>query len=260
MKRSVVIAVCVLLFLPALISGDDQSAVELVKRMDSIIRGTNSSEGSMTMIIKKKRWRKPRTIKMKFWEVKRAENEPGKSFILITDPVSEAGKGFLKIGNEMWSYFPNVNTTTKIPPSMMLQNWMGSDFTNDDLVRESSIVLDYTHRTLDTETQNGVKLTTIELIPKPDAPVTWGKIVITVREEDAIPTRQEYYNEKGKLVRVMTFEDIKVMSGQKLPTKWTMIPKDKPGDGTVIIVNDMKFDAGIDPQTFTMANLRKGGL
>ena len=259
MKKKAAIVLSFALILPCLLFAGDDTAVDLVERMDTIIRGNDSSVGTMTMTVKKKRWRKARTIEMKFWEIKRKGDKIGKSYILITSPIDEEGKGFLKLGNEMWSYFPDVNATTKIPPSMMLQNWMGSDFTNDDLVRESSIVLDYDHRVLKREQKDGFTLVTIELIPKPEAPVTWGKIIVVVRESDAMPTLQKYYNEKGELVRVMKFEDIREMDGRVLPTKWILLPKDKPGDSTVIIMDDMRFDVKIDPAVFTMANLRKGG-
>lgn len=238
--------------------GDDK-ARDLVTGMDYLLRGVDSSYSRYTMIIEKKRWKKPRTIKMKSWDQRSKEGEAAKAFILITAPVSESGKAFLKIGNDMWSYFPNVNTTTKIPPSMMLQDWMGSDFSNDDLVRESSIINDYTHKILDTRNEGGLTIHTVELIPKPAAPVTWGKIVVEIRESDKIPISQKFYNDKGALVRTMLFQDIKDMGGRIMPTRWIMKPADKPEDSTVLIVDEMTSNQKIDSRIFTLANLRKGG-
>jgi len=262
MKRLFAVYLAAILILPYMVLAlnEEDPAGELVEKMDRLLRGAETSQGGITMIIKKKRWRKPRTIKMKFWEEKAADGEPGKSYILITHPIEEAGKGFLKIGNEMWSYFPDVNTSAKIPPSMMLQSWMGSDFTNDDLVRESSIVHDYEHEIIDTREKDGVRVADIKLTPKPDAPVTWGKIILTLRKQDALPLREEFYNERGELVRVMEFGDIREMGGRTLPTRWTVTPRDKPGDSTTLILEDMRFDVKIDPRVFTMATLRKGGI
>lgn len=259
MRKSMIAVTLFAIFVFVNLNAGGDSAEELITKMDRSLRGTKSNVGSITMIIEKKRWKSPRTIKMKIWELNRTEKEKGKSFILITHPIEENGKAFLKIGNEMWSFFPDVNETTKIPPSMMFQSWMGSDFTNDDLVRESSIVLDYNHKILKTEDKNGLKIVTIELIPKPKAPITWAKIVADVRDIDGIPTKQDFYNSKNQLVRTMLYDDIKKMSGIVLPCKWTLIPQDKPGDKTTLILDDMKFDTDINPQIFTMSNLRKGG-
>lgn len=235
-------------------------ADELIRTMDYIMRGVESSFGTYTMTIEKQRWKKPRTIKMKSWDKRETDKEPAKSFIQITEPVSEAGKAFLKIGNEMWSYFPDVNTITKIPPSMMFQDWMGSDFTNDDLVRESSVINDYTHKIIATRKEGDQLIDVIELIPKPAAPVTWGKVIAEVRDTDGMPFKQEFYNDKGEKVRTMIYQDIRQMGGKTLPTKWIMKPEGKPGDQTTVIIEAMEFNAKIDPKIFTLARLRQGGM
>src|SRR5574341_2176164 len=135
------------------------------------------------------RWQ--RTLSLRAWM-----ERPKRSFIRIMTPAKEAGIGSLRIGAEMWNYLPNVERTIKIPPSMMMQPWMGSDFTNDDLVKESSVVDDYTHRVLAAESVAGAPVYVIEAIPKPEAAVVWGKIVFRVRKSDFIPIAVEYYDER----------------------------------------------------------------
>ena len=151
----------------------------------------------------------------------------------------------------------NIERTIKIPPSMMLQPWMGSDFTNDDLVKQSSAVDDYTHRVLRTEVLNGAASYVIESIPKPDAAVVWGKILYWIRQADTIPLKQYYYNERNELVRVLTFSDVGPMGGRTIPTKWEMRPVNDPGHATVIVVKAARYDQPIDDERFTQRNLQK---
>ena len=75
------------------------------------------------------------------------------------------------------NYLPSVERVIKIPPSMMLQPWKGSDFTNDDLVKESSILDDYTHKVVGATAVNGQDAYQVEATPKPDAPVVWGRVL-----------------------------------------------------------------------------------
>jgi len=157
----------------------------------------------------------------------------------------------------MWNYLPNIERTIKMPPSMMLQPWMGSDFTNDDLVKQSSAVDDYTQRILRTETAEGAVAYVVEALPKPDAAVVWGRILYWVRKADFIPLKQEYYSERGELVRVMTFSEVRPMGGRTMPTKWEMRPSDKPGNATTIVVRSALFDGAIEAEIFTQRNLQK---
>src|SRR3990167_6676596 len=157
----------------------------------------------------------------------------------------------------MWNYLPNVERIIKIPPSMMLQPWMGSDFTNDDLVKESSILDDYTHRIIGSSQVEGETVVQVEARPKPDAAVVWGRIVYTVRQRDWMPLKQAYFSERDELVRVMTFSDIRKMGGRVLPTRWEMRPLAKPGNLTQIVLKDAVFNQPIDGEIFTQRNLQK---
>ena len=158
---------------------------EIIQKSDDLMRG-KTSYGELIMETRTPRW--TRSISMQSWS-----EGTTKSFILITAPVRDKGTTFLKINNEMWQYVPKVEKIIKIPPSMMLQSWMGSDFTNDDLVRESSIVEDYNCKLLAEEPARYK----IELIPKPDAAVTWGKIIYYIAKVTFVPLRADFYDEEG---------------------------------------------------------------
>jgi outer membrane lipoprotein-sorting protein len=157
----------------------------------------------------------------------------------------------------MWNWVPNIERMIKIPPSMMMQSWMGSDFTNDDLVRESSLAKDYEHKLLTEEKMAGYDSYKIELIPKEDAPVVWGKVVMWISKIDYLWLKGEYYDEDGILVNTEILSDIKMMGNRKMPTRLEMIPSDKPGQKTVLIFKNIEFDVKIDESFFSQQNMKK---
>jgi len=209
-----------------------------------------TSEGEYEMTITTPHW--SRTLKLKS-----AMQRPDKTFVRILAPKKEAGIGSLRIKGEMWNYLPKIERVIKIPPSMMLQPWMGSDFTNDDLVKESSMVEDYVHRVDGVENRDGVQVYRVVSVPKPDAAVVWGKLVYRVRKNDLMPLSQQYYDERGELIKELVFSDVRQMGGRKLPTRWTMKPATKPGHQTEIRINKALFDRPIAPSVFTLRNLRR---
>ena len=140
---------------------------------------------------------------------------------------------------------------------MMMQSWMGSDFTNDDLVRESSLAKDYEHKLLAGEKIAGYDSYKIELIPKEDAPVVWGKVVMWISKTDYLWLKGEYYDEDGILVNTEILSDIKMMGNRKMPTRLEMIPADKPGQKTVLIFKNIEFDVKIDESFFSQQNMKK---
>jgi len=189
-----------------------------------------------------------RTMKMESWN---RGNE--KSFIKILYPKQDSGITFLKIDTTMWQYVPKIEKTIKIPSSMMMQSWMGSDFTNDDMAKESSIVDDY-HPKLDFEDDKRYVLT---LIPKEEAAVVWGKIVLEVAKEHSVPLKALYYDEDGVLMRTLTYEKVQPFGTRYLPTLWTLVPTGKKTNKTVVTLEDIDFEADIDDSRFTMNALKR---
>jgi outer membrane lipoprotein-sorting protein len=237
------------LLAPAAFAQEQLTATEIVRRADQLLRG-KTSVGKYEMTIITPNWE--RTLAMDVWT-----EGYEKTFIRITAPPKEAGVGSLRIETNMWNYLPKVERIIKIPPSMMMQSWMGSDFTNDDLVKESSVVKDYTHELMGTETVDGFETWKIALTPKPEAPVVWGKIIMNVRKSDFNPVREEFYSESGKLVRVMTFSDFRKMDDRTIPTKWVMQPVDEPDKRTVLLVEEIHFNVAIPASVFTLQNLKR---
>lgn len=226
-------------------------AKSVIEKMIHKLRGhVNVSDYSMT--VTRPAW--SRTLKMKVWD----DRTNSRVFVRLLAPAKDAGTSFLRINYNLWNYLPSVEKVMKIPPSMMLQPWMGSDFTNDDLVKESSYIDDYTHEITGHENVDGEPVLKIELTPKANAPVVWGKVIYWVREKDDIPVRQNFIDEKGKLIKDLKFLDIKKMDGVMLPSRWEMTPVLKEGQMTVLLLDRIDFDPvpAVPESVFTEKNLR----
>ncbi len=224
-----------------------QSSSQIIKKVEDNLEG-KTAKMQITMIIKTSRYE--RKMQMQSLSVGKQ-----KSFIKITYPKKDSGITFLKLEGQMWQYVPKIEKTIKIPSSMMLQSWMGSDFTNDDLTKESSILDDYNHKLTD---QNK-SVYTIELLPKEDATVVWDKIVMKISKEYFLPLNTLYYDEDSQLIRTLEYKKFQKISNRIYPTYWEMIPKteDKKDHKTIIIIENAEFDVNIDPSYFTKRALKR---
>ena len=224
------------------------TALEIIDRVDRMMRG-ESSRGRMTMEIRTEHW--SRTVEMEVWSLGTEY-----SLVRVESPAREAGTATLKAGDEVWNYLPRVDRSIKVPPSLMMGSWMGSHFTNDDLVKESRIIDDYDFEiTFDGE-RDGVAVWEFVLTPKPEAPVVWGRIEEEIRQADLMPTWVRYYDEGGELVRTLTFSGYRTMSGRLVPATMLVIPADKPDERTALIYHELEFDIDIDESFFSLRNLR----
>lgn len=237
------------LLVPSAAYAGAPSGKEIIEKMDRLLWG-KTTVGLYEMTVTTPSW--TRTLEMKAWESSRE-----KTFIRILAPARERGNATLRRGVEMWNYLANVERVIKIPPSMMLQSWMGSDFTNDDLVKESSIVEDYDHTNLGEVALDGTAVFKVEAIPKEDAPVVWGKVMYWVRVEDSVPLREEFYSERGELIRVLRFSDVREMGGRTIPTRWEMTPVKRAGRKTVFRIKEMEFNSEIPAEVFTLRNMKR---
>lgn len=226
-----------------------QNATGIIRTAEEKMRG-ESSIGEMEMKIVRPTWE--RTISFKSWTM-------GTEFslTLVTAPAKEEGKTFLKRETELWQYDPTINRMIKLPPSMMSQGWMGSDFSNDDIVKESSLVKDYNHSILENETIDGLDTWKIELSPKPDAAVVWGKIIMWIEKTDHLQLKKEYYDEDDYLIKTETGSMVKIMDGRRIPTRFTIIPADEPGNETIMTIENIDFNVNIQKSFFSQQNMKR---
>ena len=224
------------------------SAREIVKRSNDKATGL-TSQGTMKMTIVRPDW--SREVTMKTWS-------KGTDYYLIyiTEPARDKGQVFMKRDQDMWNWMPSINRMIKLPPSMMGQSWMGSDFTNDDLVRMNSIIDDFTHTITGSESVGVYDCYIIELIPKPEASVVWGKIRLWISKAEYYQMKGEYYDEEGTLVSIMESSEIKTMGDRKLPSKTVMSPMDKPGNKTILESVDIIFNQPISEDFFSQQNMK----
>ncbi|MDD3907956.1 MAG: outer membrane lipoprotein-sorting protein [Bacteroidales bacterium] len=238
----------VVLLLPTILPAQD--AKDIVRRADTKYNGEKSSYSEMTMTIVRPKYK--RSVQFKNWA-----QTGGDALTLITAPAKEKGQSFLKSGNNLWSWNPTIQRLIKLPPSMMSQGWMGSDFSNDDILKESSLVKDYTHRMLKTETVSGLKCYKIELTPLEEAGVVWGKINLWISIDEYFELKSEFYDEDGYLVKTHLASKIITLDDRRLPSFMEIIPADEPGNKTVVIITKMKFNIPIADHFFTQQNMKR---
>jgi len=250
MNIKVVLLGCFLLLIGPVYKSYAQelTAREIIKKADDKGRGL-TSQGTMTLTIVRPDW--SRSVSMKSWS-----KGSDYSLIYITAPAKEKGQVFLKRQKDMWNWVPSIERMIKIPPSMMMQSWMGSDFTNDDLVKESSILVDYTQKLTGKEIVRDMECYKIELIPLPDAPVTWGKVITWITMKGFDQWKAEYYDEDMELVNRMNAFDIKKMSDREIPTRLEIEPVNKKGNKTILEINSTVFNKPIPDSFFSQQNMK----
>ena len=228
------------------------NATEILEKVDDLWRG-ESSYAEMTMEVVTEHYE--RSMKLKAWSLGKEH-----SLFIITYPPKDRGVATLKADQDIWNYLPRVNRVIRVPTSMMMANWMGSHFTNDDLVKESRMSEDYDAEVTFDGEREGIALYDIVLVPKPDAPVVWGRIEITVIQETLIPTRSFYYDEDGNLSRTMLFEDVRTLGGRLVPAVMVLVPEDKPDEKTVISYDSLELGLGLKTDFFSRRTLTRKDL
>jgi outer membrane lipoprotein-sorting protein len=229
-------------------------AASLVSRIEELMRG-DTVRYKAAMTITRPRW--TRTVRLRSWD----DRVGRRSLIRILSPAKDRGTGFLKIESSLWTYLPRVERTIRMPPSMLLQSWMGSDFTNDDLVRESSIVDDYVPALLGEREVAGAPALGLELIPKEDAPAVWARIELWVEKERLTPLEETFFGEEQEgafePLRRMVFSDVREVQGRPFPHRWVMQVLDDPGKSTSFEIDEIRFDEELPDALFSLATLKR---
>ena len=235
------------LFLTTAIIGQDAKAI--IQKSDDKIKG-NTSIAQLKITSKRPNWSKEMVLKS--WT-----KGSDYSVMVVQSPAKEKGTVFLKRKNEVWNYLPSISRQIKFPPSMMLQGWMGTDLTNDDLVKQSSYVVDYTHKLMQDEMIQGLECWKIELLPLEDADVVWGKVILWIDKKESMQMKAEFYDEDEFIINRFESFDIKDFDGRKLPAKMVFTPMEKEGNSTIIEYLELEFDMTIPEKYFTTRYMKR---
>jgi outer membrane lipoprotein-sorting protein len=226
------------------------SAKEIIRKADEKFNGEKTSISTMSMTIVRPTWE--RTVEFKNWTSGRDY-----ALTLITAPARDKGQSFLKRENEMWNWNPTISRLIKLPPSMMSQGWMGSDYTNDDILRESSVVNDYTHSIVGEEEIEGRMCYKILMEAKEDAAVVWGHQVRWIDKKDFLFMKSELYDQDGYLVRTEMGKNVKTMDGRLIPTRIELVPADEEGNMTILEIKEIRFNEPISDSFFSQQNMKR---
>ncbi len=222
---------------------------ELIQHIDKLWRG-ETSHAKMTMQVKTRRYERSMTLEA--WS--RGKDY---SLIVIRKPIKDKGIATLKVKENIWNYLPKINRVTKVPSSMMSGSWMGSHFSNDDLVKESTFEDDYNSSISFEGKRDGVSIYELTSIPKPNAAVVWGKVVMQIDQKTLAPRIAYYYDEEGTLMRTMRFDQPQLIDKLTVPMRLTLKPEDKPEESTVITYQSIKLDIPLSASFFSLQNLQK---
>ncbi|MDH3354495.1 MAG: outer membrane lipoprotein-sorting protein [Chromatiales bacterium] len=223
-------------------------AKEILKGIDDLWRG-DSSHAIFSMHVRTEHYQ--RTMQMEAWS-----KGKDKSLVKILKPLKEKGTASLKSGKHLYSYLPRTDRTIRLTSGMMMGSWMGSHFTNDDLVDESRMEEDYTPAVTFEGQRNGQNIIEFALIPHEDAAVVWGKIIMTIFANSLLPIEEIFYDEDGVETRRMTFSDYKVMAGAERPAVMRVTPTDKPDEYTEIIYEKLELNVDLKDSLFSINSLK----
>jgi len=240
--------VLVLVMLSITITTQAQDAKEIVRRADEKMRG-NTLQAEMIIRTVRPSWTREMTVKA--WT-----KGTQFSLILIKSPQKDEGISFLKRQKEVWNWMPVLERTIKLPPSMMSQSWMGTDFSNDDLVKESSVLEDYDHSMLGDTILLDRSCYRIQMIPKPEAAVVWGKLIVCIDKKDYLELNTLFYDEDGELINIMNGYDVKLMDNRLIPTRMEMIPVDKKNQKTELIYKQVLYNRPMDNSFFSLERMK----
>ncbi len=249
MFRIVLLFSYIVVFFSEHMHAENLDPEKILDNVDDLYR-SNASHGIITLSVITVNWQ--RTLTLEQWS-----KDEDKSLIKVLKPKKEKGLATLRVDKNVWNYMPKVKRVVKIPSSMMSSSWMGSHFTNDDLVKQSRMAEDYTFSITFEGIQDGEEVVEITCIPNKEAAVVWGKVEVIVYADDSIPLRMIYYDEDLLLSRTLEFTNIQKMDEKMIPTLMSMIPADEPGESTTVKWEEIQFDVAIDDEFFSLRNLQQ---
>ena len=223
------------------------SATSLLRRFDELFESSGTKATVEIVVVTPK---KTRTMRMRFWG-----KGDDRALMVVDAPPRDAGTATLRVGDNLWNYLPKISRTIRVPPSMMMGSWMGSDLTNDDIVRESSFEEDYDSRVVGRcEDPPGWR---VRLDAKPEAVGLWSRVDVVFDVDTRLPVISQSFDRKGRLSRTMLFKDVQEMGERTVPTVMTIVPEREEGRRTEFRYLSVEFDAILSDDMFSLARLER---
>lgn len=249
LQKQCLVLLLALLCISPLSHANSERVSSLLSEIDDLWRG-QSSHALTTMQVKTEHY--TRTMQMEAWSKGKE-----KTLVRVIEPLREKGTATLKSGNNIYTYLPKTDRTIKLSSGMMMGSWMGSHLTNDDLVKEARLEDDYDAEISFEGERNGENIIEFTLIPKPDAAVVWGKLILSIEATSHNPIVEEYYDEDMLLARTIKFTDLKQLAGRLRPSVMTVIPADKPGEYTEFVYQTLDLDVDLSDGLFSLSSLKR---
>jgi len=220
---------------------------DLVHHLDQLYQSA-SSHAVMTMTVTRERG--TRELTLESWS--RGDDE---ALIVIREPAREAGTATLRTAEGLWNYAPRADRLIRIPSGLLSESWMGSHFTNDDLLRDTSYLDDHSGALRWIE-EGGQRLIEVTLTPSPDTPVVYTRMVFTLEPDRWVPGKALYYD-GDDLIRSMLFDQVQRIGDKMIPMRMTLQPADDPEERTEILYRELELDLPVDGELFTRRGLRR---
>ena len=236
-----------LFMISGLVQADEPNALAILKKVEQkLVSSTMYAELEIT--IQRPRWTKKMALHT--WS-------KGKNFAAayISSPEKDKGTIYMKNGNNVYNYLPKIRKTIKLPATMLNQSWMGTDLSADDLVKLTKLAKDYHAKVIGSQMVSGRVCHVIELLPKPEANVLWGKLVLYIDKIEYIQLKTVFYDEDLSAVNTRIGSQLKMFDGRKLASKLVMIPTHKSGHQTTVVYSKIIFNNGISDSFFSKENI-----
>jgi len=227
----------------------DDRASRILNEVDDLWRG-KSSHALATLKVQTEHY--TRTMTLELWSKGKE-----KSLTKVLTPLREKGTITLKSGHHIYTYLPKTGRTIRLSSGMMMSSWMGSHLTNDDLVKESRLEEDYHARITFEGERDGKNIIEFTLMPKEDAAVVWGKIILEVEAKRHLPVREIFYDEDMQITRTFTFTGLKKLAGRVRPSILHISPADKPREYTEFVFEKLTLNLPLEDRFFSKAALKR---
>ena len=178
-----------------------------------------------------------------------------KSFIEFLLPARDRGTKMLKIEKILKIYFPSAEKIMRVSGHMLRQSMMGSDFSYEDMTETAEeLNKNYQVRLLGEGSLSGIPCYILELESKSDNRTYYFQKV-WIDKEKFVGMKVEFLAKSGKLLKILTVDEIRSFGNRSYPVKMTMKDMLRKDTKTELIISDIGFDLDIPDSTFTERNL-----